>query len=283
MNCRQYLQDDTYAIFLFHGVIEEDDYEFRNSSNKHLEEENFRKILEGLRLYGNPVSMEEIVKYHRECRRLPKRSFAVTFDDGFENNYSIAMPILIELNIPATFYITSDFVDKNLMSWIDRIEYCIDKSDVIKKQEMFDNYRFWGKSKERDVNGLADECFLFYEIANVKSSNDPLDKKMNWEQVRELSKNPLFTIGGHTKSHKILSYLSFEEKCNEIAGCYNKIQKEIDVDIKHFSYPEGQVEHYDSETVALLQTYEYDCCSTAIHGVNRIEDDLFHLNRIEVK
>ena len=58
---------------------------------------------------------------------LPDFSFSITFDDGFENNYSIARPILEKLSIPATFYVSTNLIDKNLMTWIDQIEYCIDQ------------------------------------------------------------------------------------------------------------------------------------------------------------
>ena len=50
------------------------------------------------------------------------------------NNYSIAAPILNDLKIPATFYFSTDFVENNTMSWIDKIEYCFEKD---KKQKNF--------------------------------------------------------------------------------------------------------------------------------------------------
>ena len=75
---------------------------------------------------GEPLSLDQVINFHKEKTPLPDFSFSITFDDGFENNYSVAKPILEKLSIPATFYISTNLVDKNLMTWIDQIEFCID-------------------------------------------------------------------------------------------------------------------------------------------------------------
>ena len=64
---------------------------------------------------------------------MPRNAYAITFDDGFENNYSLAAPILDDFNLPATFYFSTDFIENNSMSWIDKIEYCVE----LKKMEKF--------------------------------------------------------------------------------------------------------------------------------------------------
>jgi peptidoglycan/xylan/chitin deacetylase (PgdA/CDA1 family) len=66
----------------------------------------------------------------RRVQRGP--AFVLTFDDGFENNYTIAAPILLRLNVPAIFYITTDYIEKNMMSWIDLIEYAAEHSRIFR-------------------------------------------------------------------------------------------------------------------------------------------------------
>ena len=55
--------------------------------------------------------MNEII-FMIKKQTIPKRSFVITFDDGFENNYSVAAPMLDDLNIPATFYFSIDSLKK---------------------------------------------------------------------------------------------------------------------------------------------------------------------------
>src|SRR5690242_4292419 len=123
--CR-FLGESTFAIFLFHGVVRTSRYAVRNYTRKHLEADQFARCLTELKRVGQPVSLDHILHCIREGDGLPPRSFAITFDDGFENNYSVAAPILRDLGIPATFYVTTNFIDSNAMSWIDRIEYCLE-------------------------------------------------------------------------------------------------------------------------------------------------------------
>ena len=56
----------------------------------------------------------------------PDNAFALTFDDGFENNYTVAAPIMKDLDLQATFYVTTGFIEHNTMSWTDRVEYCLE-------------------------------------------------------------------------------------------------------------------------------------------------------------
>ena len=124
-----------FQIFLFHGVIKKK-FKIRNYNNKHLTENYFYKTLKTLKTHGNPFSMNEIIFMIKKKQTIPKRSFVITFDDGFENNYSVAAPMLDDLNIPATFYFSTDFIENNSMSWIDKIEYCFEKDKKMRSLEV---------------------------------------------------------------------------------------------------------------------------------------------------
>ena len=119
------LSEDSLIILLFHGVIDKQIDKVRNYTNKHIQKDLFAQCIKQLSNYGNPLSMDEVLFHLENKLPFPKHSFAITFDDGFENNLSIAAPILDKFNIPATIYVTSDFIDNNHMSWIDRIEYSV--------------------------------------------------------------------------------------------------------------------------------------------------------------
>ena len=102
-NYSQFIIDDRFVIFLLHGVIRQQVPRIRNYTNKHLELDNFVSILRDLCFHGTPVSMLDIVAANYGELVLPRRAFAMTFDDGFENNYSVAAPVLEEFSVPTTF------------------------------------------------------------------------------------------------------------------------------------------------------------------------------------
>jgi peptidoglycan/xylan/chitin deacetylase (PgdA/CDA1 family) len=58
-------------------------------------------------------SLSAVLRARREARALPPRVFVVTFDDGYENNFLNALPILESLGVPATIYLATSFVDSS--------------------------------------------------------------------------------------------------------------------------------------------------------------------------
>ena len=107
------ITDENFAIFLFHGVIKQQTHKVRNYTGKHIQADLFAECMKRLSKFGNALSMDEVLYFCESGEALPPRSYAVTFDDGFENNISVAAPILADFGIPAMIYITSGFVEGN--------------------------------------------------------------------------------------------------------------------------------------------------------------------------
>jgi len=293
------LSADTLAIFLFHGVIEKQTYAVRNYIHKHLEADYFATVLDDLNEHGVPLSMQDIVELQTAGKPYPPNAFAITFDDGFENNFSIAAPILADKKIPATFYVTTGFIEENSLSWIDRIELCLEESDRVtiafpwlpashtvataaEKIELLNEVRKYVKADlsidtEQVVQSVFEQCGQ----NPITSSDDPLDKKMSWQQVSTLGREPGFIVGGHTHKHAMLAFLSPEKLSEEISTSMTLLKERAGLSPRHYSYPEGQAQHFNDGVIAELKRQGIICSPTAIDGVNQSED-LFHLRRIMV-
>lgn len=61
----------------------------------------------------NVISLNEIVASIHENRLFPSKSIAITFDDGFKNNYDIAYPLLKEFGFKATIFLVTGYCGKN--------------------------------------------------------------------------------------------------------------------------------------------------------------------------
>ncbi len=294
----KYLADDTFAIFLFHGVIPRQRHSIRNYTRKHLVIEKFTEVLRDLKSAGYPIAMDKIVDTTTDGR-LPPRSFAVTFDDGFANNLSVAAPLLDEMRIPATFYVTSGFIGQRVRSWTDSLEAVLEQTrkvdiagvaadidgsyyTVEEKTVLMNRLRHFIKSNtEIDPIRFSDE--LVRKILDVDPEFDEfLDMKLSWRQVRELASNPLFTVGGHGHTHRILSFLPTSEMVAEIDQSLELLRHHMDMPVRHYSYPEGLKHCFSTEVIDALVQRGVVCCPSAEHGVNRLGDDLFHLRRVFV-
>ena len=71
--------------------------------------------------------MDEIIGLNDDKNGYPPNSYAITFDDGFKNNHDIVTPALDDFSTPATFYLTTDFIESNRMSWIDQINIALNQ------------------------------------------------------------------------------------------------------------------------------------------------------------
>lgn len=294
------LGEDTLAIFLFHGVVREHRHAVRNYTRKHISLDCFADILRALKNAGTPLSMDDVVRHVSTGEPFPPRSFSITFDDGFENNYSVAAPALSDLAIPAMFYLTTGLIEHNAMTWIDRIEICFENcasgsislpwSDIKSefnraddKIRILNDIRTNAK-KTPDLNldsfvsGIFEQCGM----KEVFSSPDPLDQKMSWSQAAELAGSDLFTVGGHTHSHRVMSFLSPDELEHEISLSLELLKSKASITTRHYSYPEGMAHCYSESVIEALKRHGIICSPTAMDGVNSISGDLFHLKRIMV-
>lgn len=298
MSCyTAYLQRGTFAIFLFHGVIHRQKHRVRNYTKKHIQQDEFAVLLDQLRGAGTCVSMDDIVGATERRASLPPHAFAITFDDGFANNLTIAAPLLEERALAATFYVTSGFIDENSASWTDLIEYAFEQRESValelavgyrtattdvEKMALLDELRRWLKAADDvDPYAVADEVWMQLGITEFHADEE-LDRKMTWEEVRELDDHPLFTVGGHGHTHRILERLSDEELHREITMSVGRQKERLGAAPRHYSYPEGLADCYSERVIAALRSAGIVCSPTAELGVNVVGDDLFRLRRVMV-
>ena len=294
------LSENNIAIYLFHGVIKKNNHSVCNYTGKHIEAKLFSECMKRLSKSGVALSMDEILYNCLNSKKFPPNSFAITFDDGFENNISVAAPILYDLKIPSMIYITSGFIDENGMSWIDRIELAVEEalSQEIKVQwndqtfrinsvesriDFLRNVRKYVKNTpDCDANSFADELCLTLGKTEQMKSNDDLFLKMSWNQVKMANESELISIGGHSHTHEILSFLNEAQLIKEVDLSLQLLYKNAGVLPTHYSYPEGLQHCYSDQVINILKSRGVKCCPTAIDGTNDQHSDPFHLKRIMI-
>jgi peptidoglycan/xylan/chitin deacetylase (PgdA/CDA1 family) len=292
------LTDSAVAVFLFHGVTPRGEFGVRNYTGKHLAKGSFVDIIRHLAESGHPASMDDLLAHVTGVEQCPARSFVITFDDGFWNNVSVAAPVLSDFGVPATFYVTSDFIDLGAMSWVDRIEAAVASTSLseigcphpiegthrIASTE--DRIRFMSmvrlevKGNPRtDADKFAD--LLVDLLLSGRSANtiEVLDRKLSWEDVRRLEADPLFTVGGHGRTHRILGYLDPLEMRSELEHCIGQLRTCGGAKAEHFSYPEGFVGSFSTEMIEILGELSVTTGVTTEPGSNNRGQDAMTLKR----
>ena len=296
-----YLKKGKFCIFLFHGVISKNPYKIRNYTGKHISAELFEKCIEALSKEGNPISMDDVIYNYENDIQFPDYSFAITFDDGFENNLSVAGKILNKFKVPATIYVTTSFIENNSMSWIDKIEVAVESlpgsfildNSIFEEKIELDTYEkkiyFLNKIRQyvknnAEINPDEFATKLCKNLRFLESFNceNQLDKKLTWKQLEDAHKKELITIGGHTHTHQILSFLNPKDLAYELDTSINLLSEKSSINLIHYSYPEGLSHCFSDKVISELKLRGIKCCPTAIQGWNDSKTSPFLLKRIMV-
>lgn len=132
----------------------------------------------------------------------------LTFDDGYLDNYSDVASILIDQNIPGTFFISPFFIEHNFYFYTDAIAYLIDLNLYEKffNTYYFKKWRFKHNQDEIKQISLKSNQFITDFIININNfiqfnSIANLPSPMNLSQIYKLSEERLFALGHHTYLH----------------------------------------------------------------------------------
>ena len=293
---------NSLTLLLYHGVTREESVGIENVSKKHIPESEFAQQMEYIRDNCTVLSMDDVVEIHNANKPYPKNAVAVTFDDGFKNNYTVAAPVLDSLGVPATFYFTAGIINTDIMFWVDEIEDCINTCNNPYITIQLDEVRTFPLSTyDEKVRALTD-IKGFCKKATAEIKNRVLKDlkavtgiapsvhhaanylKMDWKELKAMSNNPLFIIGGHSLYHDILSSFATEEKLAEDLHLSIKLlEYHMNKQVTHYAYPEGQAHHYNETVIRLLKEMGIVCSPSAIDGINYDGlYDLFNLRRVMV-
>ncbi len=291
------LNSNYLSIYLFHGVIKKriSSKSVRNYNFKHMEKKKFENYIRFLSNNGKAITLNDILKKNQKF----KGHYIITFDDGFYNNYKYALPILKKYKVPHIIYLTTNYVDKNLISWIDRVDIAIDRckrkfvySSILKKKFVlgkkknkiiFLNFvRNYCKSlKQTDLNKFTEILLKDLKLYSPKSSSSDLDKKLNWKNVVCMSKNNLTQFGAHSHGHNVLGHMSKSQYKKEINLSLKTLLKNTNIKTEHYSYPEGFESSFNDEIIKFLKKNKIKTgVTTLLPKQNR--NSLFRLNRFFV-
>jgi len=199
------------------------------------------------------ISLDRLVEVLKQKKR-EKKYVVFTFDDGYVDNLIYAYPIFKKYNIPFAIYVTTGFVDRQAIMWTDALNDFVYSSDRIAfklDNESFDFYCPSNKAKEDTllkIRALIRGCDRQEGLERIKQifsscKNDPLIKtdelSFTWDQIINLSKDPLVTIGAHTVNHLLLNNLTRAVVKEEMLGSKERLEAKLNCEIRHLSYPYG--------------------------------------------
>ncbi len=274
------------SILTYHSVLEKDDPLCPGS----ISVGDFDNLICFLSNNFNLIPLEQAVDL-LVLEKLPSRAVVLTFDDGYANNYDVALPILQKHKVPATVFIATGFLDGGIM-WNDSIIEVFRryKSDSINLNEISLGEYSLTNSLERYIATQKVISLLKYvepekrlnkvrELVEFCKVNLPINLMMTSEQVVKMSASGI-AIGGHTVNHPILSKINDDQAWSEITDGKNKLETLINGKVNLFAYPNGKPDvDYNLRHATMLSKAGFKAAVSTEWGCSNINTDCYQLPR----
>jgi peptidoglycan/xylan/chitin deacetylase (PgdA/CDA1 family) len=280
-------------ILMYHSVANTTQAEWIDPRN-HVRAEIFEKQIIFLSQNRKVVAFDELISALRTGKPFAPGTVVITFDDGYIDNLSVAAPILEHYRMPATLFLPTGYIDRGETQWVDQV-YTTFKYKTRHRLK-------WGTNPERVFELCSPKqtaaCYqnvcMALLMANPEKRRVLLDDlytqlsptmrpprlTMNWVDVRNLLANyKRFQIGGHTLEHTDLTCTSRENAQSELTACSQRIQKEVGIRPRYFSFCYGRTSEPLRRLVAEAR-FEAACGGGDIDPVVTIAADLFRLPRV---
>ena len=301
----RFLRRREIAILMIHGVtVDQDGFTWKplrpQLSCSKLEE--YLKILSKRYRF---ISLIDAVEMLQGKKPLQPYSMVLTFDDGYRNNLTHALPILRRFNAPATFFLPTGFINKPRPFWFDRLDYVIQHTHENDNEVNIGSFRMRLDNSSREK--LSKSYEKFRRVAKEQHMSDiefvrqmeqlaaRLEKKtgralsdihevdnnsavMTWEQIKESSDDDV-SIGSHTVDHIRLDLVDTETARDQLVRSKRDIETHIVKPCLCLAYPNGD---YSEQMIKIAKECGYHCCVTTDEGINRQGDDVFKLRRINL-
>lgn len=274
------------SIFIFHRVLPQLDPLFPDEPDVQRFDQQMGWISSWFNVLPLDQAMERLAN-----KSLPERAAAITFDDGYADNCTIALPILQKHGLSATFFIATGFIDGGRM-WndtiIESIRYCQkptidlgalnfgchDIATLEQKRSAIQTIIY--KIKYLPLTERLESTAYIAEVAEMPVINDLMMTSVQIQELRDAG----MQIGAHTVSHPILARIDFETARDEIAANKEILEYLLKEKIRTFAYPNGKPGiDYLPEHRDLVRKLGFSGAVSTTKGVSDSASDIFQLPR----
>lgn len=267
--------------------------------DRQLRADIFERQVRILRRHFNVISLKSLCSTLVAGEPVPPHAVVLTIDDGYGDFYYFGFPLLRRYSLPATIYITTDFVDKKIWLWPDRIEHVLAQTkhrdySLSVNSKTFTlrlNSSEQRRSAWREIAGYClglrneEKDVVIDEIARDLGVSVPATPSadyaaLTWEQVREMKHHGI-DVGSHTCTHPRLVRVDNAALSREINHSKRRIEHMIDDTVASFAYPFGDRCDYDDNIKSLVKAAGYENAVVAYFDGDTTKD-LFALRRSSI-
>jgi peptidoglycan/xylan/chitin deacetylase (PgdA/CDA1 family) len=291
-----------FAILMYHQVLDvEHNRENHLPSGMLTFEDTFDKQMKYLKKHFNVTALDELVGCLRDRKNPPARSVAITFDDGWRDNYLFAFPVLKKYGLPATIFLSTDYIDTSRVFWFHAVNLIL-RAGALSSQKMTEILNGFEQISQEEKKAVVESlAFADAFVEKLKKIEPHIQEKiivemikksgiqmsgtnrrrwmLDWDEIKQMAENKI-SFGSHAGSHRILTHLDSGEIKTELIESKGAIEEKTKGPVSCFAYPNGD---YTSRIKELVKQTGYLCaCTAEWKGKKQDEIDLFALPRIGI-
>ena len=294
-------QRNEITILMLHGVIDPTVFAAWKPLRPQLTTEQLSHALTVLSQYYHFVSLPEAVEMLAGTKPLVPNSLALTFDDGYRNNLTFALPILRQFKASATIFLSTGNVTEQKPFWFDRLDYAvqsmnnkslsrhgipeIEKIDFSTRETLLRSFlTFIRKSRRNATNDMAMRSAMTNLTDRIEQysghglsdifTNDPWSGILTWSEIQQAASEVHF--GSHGVDHPQLGLLPLDKARQELIESREAIEFHTGMPCRHLAYPNGS---FNKDTISLVKACNYYSAVTTISGLNRSREKMLTLRR----
>ncbi len=290
-------------VLMYHRILPEHDDRIQlEEPGMFVTPSTFKKNLETLTKYFQFIRLSEWLERKSNNLTLPEKACAITFDDGWVDNYEYAFPILQKMNIPATIFLVSNMIGTNKMFWPERLarttaEIAVNKPDYWSNPNISwltdsrTDYNFTGIPPTQEeltqliaITKQFSDLEIHTRLDTIQhdlglDENQYKSSLMNWEQVSKMVDSGLIDVGSHTCHHiRLNNQITRAILEKEIVSSKAQIEENLGRPVNTFCFPNGD---YTQDALAIVRQH-YNGAVTTENGWNSRKTDNHALQRIGI-
>jgi peptidoglycan/xylan/chitin deacetylase (PgdA/CDA1 family) len=241
------------------------------------------------------LSLKEVLLRAQQSD-LPPNALAITFDDGYRDNYEQAYPILRALGVPATIFLSTGPLESGQEPlWHDLVFDAFRRTEAPTVAIGDTTYSLKTHQERRQALWVFRQFLRGFEFCNWKGligmlrvdlgfAEDwscPGFEKLEWWHIKEMTRHQI-SFGVHTVNHPLLTCLPVDEATLEIQASKSVIERRLGMPADLFAYPNGSRKDFNEAIKHLLREQGFLCGVTNIQGTNSSHTDRFELRRLNL-
>ena len=260
---------------MYHRIIDPEALNYPIQAGMYVRPETFQMQMEYLARDANVIGLETLIEHLEQGARIPKKTIVITFDDGWLDNYTFALPILDQVQLPATVFLATSYINTSEWFWSDTLALVIKvlRNEAKRKESIsariFENDAISvtsasslvdviAQDSEGDLSSVVDTAIELLKLRPAKERSSVIKTLvhlakdftslvqdrvfLNWDEIAEM-KEANITFGSHTHSHKALDSLEDAQIRDELDNATQLLRAHIETPSSVFCYPGG----YNSE------------------------------------